>query len=53
MPDSSTYGQGMLDLAAATSPVGDPGVVLGQRIDSAGDSLGRTRFASVPPSATG
>ena len=42
--DSSTYGQGMLDLAAATSPVGDPGVVLGQRIDSAGDSLGRTRF---------
>ena len=43
--DSSTYGQGLLDLAAATTPVGDPGVVLGQWIDSTGDSLGRTRFA--------
>ena len=43
--DSSTYGQGMLDLAAATSPVGDPGVVLGERVGSAGNSLRRTRFA--------
>ena len=42
--DRDIYGQGLLDLAAATSPVGEPGVAAGRRVDGAGDSLGRTRL---------
>ena len=39
--DSAVYGQGLLDLAAATSPVGNPRVARGEWVDGAGDHRGR------------
>ena len=43
--DSSIYGQGLLDLGAATTPVGVASVALGDRVDGRGDNLSQTRFA--------
>ncbi len=43
--DSSIYGQGLLDLGAATAPVGVTSVVLGERVDGPGTGLAQTRFA--------
>ena len=43
--DSSIYGQGLLDLGAATTPVGVPSVALGSRVDGPGAVLAQTRFA--------
>ena len=43
--DSSIYGQGLLDLGAATTPVGVASVALGERVDGLGDNLAQTRFA--------
>ena len=43
--DSSIYGHGLLDLGAATTPVGVASVALGERVDGRGDNLSQTRFA--------
>ncbi len=43
--DSSIYGQGLLDLGAATAPVGVTTITLGSRVDAPGDGLAQTRFA--------
>ena len=37
--DSAIYGRGLMDLAAATSPVGAPLVAMGDRVGSAGASI--------------
>ena len=37
--DADVYGQGLLDLAAATSPVGTAGIALGPRVEGAGIDL--------------
>ena len=42
--DSAVYGQGLLDLDAATAPVGDTSLALGDRVDGPGSPLARTRF---------
>ncbi len=42
--DSRVYGQGLMDLGAATAPVGVTTVTLGGRIDSPGNHVARTRF---------
>ena len=49
--DSAVYGQGLLDLAAATSPVGNPRVARGERVDGAGTTAAETHF--VPGGALG
>lgn len=43
--DRATYGQGLMDLAAATRPVGVARVAHGERVDGAGIALTRTRLA--------
>ena len=43
--DPEIYGQGLLDLGAATTPVGVTSVVLGERVDGPGTGLAQTRFA--------
>ena len=40
--DRATYGQGLLDLAAATTPVGTTRVARGERVDGAGVDLTQT-----------
>ena len=42
--DSSIYGQGLMDLGAATEPVGVTSVVLGDRVGGPGSTLADTRF---------
>ncbi len=46
--DRDTYGQGLMDLAAATSPAGVPRIVDGERIDGPGALLARTRLSLGP-----
>ena len=41
----SVYGQGLMDLGAATAPVGVTSVALEKRVGGAGDSVAETRFA--------
>ena len=43
--DQATYGQGLMDLAAATSPAGVLRVTHGERIDGAGTELAQTGLA--------
>ena len=43
--DPAVYGQGLLDLGAATTPVGVTSVALGSRVGGPGDNLAQTRFA--------
>ena len=43
--DSSIYGHGLLDLAAALSPQGTPRVSLGARVEDAGATLDLTRLS--------
>ena len=43
--DRDIYGQGLMDLAAATSPAGVPRIVDGDRIDDTGIELARTRLS--------
>ena len=43
--DSAVYGQGLLDLDAATSPVGGTGFARGDRVGGPGDPVAGTRFA--------
>ena len=40
--DSAVYGQGLMDLGAATSPVGEPVVVAGLHVDGSGAMLRET-----------
>ena len=42
--DTSVYGQGLLDLAAATTPAGTPGIALGPRVDGTSVGLSATRL---------
>ncbi len=42
--DQAIYGQGLLDLGAATAPVGTPTITLGNRVDNAGASLRTTHI---------
>ena len=49
--DAETYGRGLMDLGAATSPVGESSVALGKRVEDAGASLQSTRLN--PSSALG
>ena len=42
--DASVYGRGLMDLGAATAPVGDPVVAAGRRVDGPGALLGDTGF---------
>ncbi|MCY4551775.1 MAG: S8 family serine peptidase [Defluviicoccus sp.] len=44
--DRSIYGQGLLDLGAATAPVGTVTVALGGRVAGPGSSLAGTRFTA-------
>ena len=43
--NAEVYGQGLLDLAAAVSPLGTPRVSLGARVDDAGVDLVRTQLS--------
>ena len=43
--DADVYGQGLLDLAAATSPAGAPRVALEERVEDVGVSLAATGLA--------
>ena len=43
--NSSIYGQGLMDLGAATAPVGVTSVALGNSVGSPGSNLTATRFA--------
>ena len=40
--DARVYGRGLMDLGAATSPVGDPVVAVGLHVDGSGALLGET-----------
>ncbi len=51
--DRSIYGQGLLDLGAATAPVGEIAVALGGRVDGPGSSLAGTRFTAGGPLGSG
>ena len=42
--DADVYGQGLLDLAAATSPAGTPSIALDQRVEGADVSLAVSRL---------
>ena len=42
--DADVYGQGLLDLAAATSPAGTPSIALDQRVEGVGVSLAASRL---------
>ena len=43
--DRALYGQGLMDLGAATAPVGVATVALGERVGGPGNSVAETRFA--------
>ncbi|MDE0056680.1 MAG: S8 family serine peptidase [Defluviicoccus sp.] len=43
--DRGIYGQGLIDLGAATAPVGEPAIALGERVDGPGSALTGTRLA--------
>ena len=42
--DTATYGQGLMDLGAATAPMGVTSVVLGDQVGGPGSTLADTRF---------
>ena len=44
--ESAIYGQGMMDLAAATAPVGAPRIARGGRVDGAAAGLAESRLVS-------
>ena len=46
--DASIYGRGLLDLGAATSPVDEPAVALGDRVDGPSAALHRTSLQAGP-----
>ena len=46
--DAETYGRGLLDLGAATSPVGEPVVALGDSVDGSGAALHATSLNPAP-----
>ena len=46
--DAATYGRGLLDLGAATSPVGETAVAPGSRLNGASATLGPTRLQLGP-----
>ena len=43
--DSATYGRGLLDLDAATAPVGTASITRSSRVGGPGQAAGQTRFA--------
>ena len=43
--DRSVYGEGLMDLGAATAPVGETAVALGARVDGPNSALPGSRFA--------
>ena len=43
--DRGVYGQGLMDLGAATAPVGETAVALGERVDGPGRALPGSRLA--------
>ncbi len=51
--DRSIYGQGLLDLEAATAPLGTVTVALGDRVAGPGSSLAGTRFTAGGPLGSG
>ena len=52
--DADVYGQGLLDLAAATSPAGTPSIALDQRVEGVGVRLAASGLGlGMTPSATG
>ena len=51
--DSAIYGRGLLDLAAATSPVGTSTVALGTRVDGPGANAADTGFVLGPALGNG
>ncbi len=51
--DSSVYGQGLLDLEAATAPVGTTMVARGDRVGGRGSNLSGTRFTAGGPLGNG
>ena len=46
--DAAIYGRGLMDLGAATSPVGDPSVALGNLVDGPGAALHSTSLNPGP-----
>ena len=42
--DGATYGRGLIDLAAATAPVGAPQISSGEQVDRSGVDVARTHF---------
>ncbi len=46
--DADTYGRGLMDLAAATAPVGDARIASGGRVDRSGAGVAATRLVSGP-----
>ena len=51
--DSGVYGQGLMDLNAATAPFGTVTVALGERVGGPGSSLAGTRFTAGGPLGNG
>ena len=51
--DTAVYGQGLLDLDAATTPVGTTTIALGGRVDGSGSNLEGTRFTPGLPLGNG
>ncbi len=51
--DSGVYGQGLMDLNAATAPFGTVMVALGERVGGPGSSLAGTRFTAGGPLGSG
>lgn len=46
--DGDTYGRGLMDLAAATAPVGDAVIAGGGRVDGSGAAVAATRLVAGP-----
>ena len=46
--DGDTYGRGLMDLAAATAPVGDAVIAGGGRVDRSGAAVAATRLVAGP-----
>ena len=51
--DRAIFGHGLMDLGAATTPVGITSVALSDRVDGPGDNLASTRFALGGPLGNG